>query len=125
MQVFESEAQLFVSEGENVTVASAVNPQTGEVVEAPLTLEGVRSGRSLSRRGNGSDASGLPERFVDGPATTRVAYGQGYTERNRGLASCPVRCSHGAGWSHGDAARRRHPGRAPSDWTSASRLSTT
>jgi hypothetical protein len=42
MQVFESEAQLFVSEGETVTVASAVDPQTGEVVEAQLTLEGVR-----------------------------------------------------------------------------------
>jgi hypothetical protein len=42
MQVFESESQLFVREGETMTVASAVDPQTGEVVEADLTLEGVR-----------------------------------------------------------------------------------
>jgi hypothetical protein len=29
-------------EGETVTVASAVDPQTGELVEAELSLEGVR-----------------------------------------------------------------------------------
>ena len=39
---FESESQLFVQEGETVTVASAVDPETGEVVEAELTLGGVR-----------------------------------------------------------------------------------
>jgi hypothetical protein len=39
---FESEAHLFVQEGETVTVASAVDPETGEVVDAELTLEGVR-----------------------------------------------------------------------------------
>jgi hypothetical protein len=37
MQVFESDSQLFVSEGETVTVASAVDRLTGEVVEAELT----------------------------------------------------------------------------------------
>jgi hypothetical protein len=42
MQVFENEAQLFVREGETVTVATAADPQTGEVVEADLTLESVR-----------------------------------------------------------------------------------
>jgi hypothetical protein len=42
VRVFESESQLFVQEGETVTVASAVDPETGEVVEAELTLEGVR-----------------------------------------------------------------------------------
>jgi Flp pilus assembly secretin CpaC len=42
VRVFESDSQLFVQEGETVTVASVVDPETGEVVEAELTLEGVR-----------------------------------------------------------------------------------
>jgi hypothetical protein len=42
LHVFESDSQLFMREGETETVASAVDPQTGEVVEAQLTLEGVR-----------------------------------------------------------------------------------
>jgi len=42
VRVFESESQLLVSEGETVTLASAVDPLTGEVVEAELTLEAVR-----------------------------------------------------------------------------------
>lgn len=42
MQVFESDSQLFVREGETVTVASAVDPLTGELVEAELSLEGAR-----------------------------------------------------------------------------------
>ena len=36
---FESESQIFVQEGETLTIASAVDPQTGEVVEAEVTLE--------------------------------------------------------------------------------------
>lgn len=42
VRAFQSESQLFVQEGETVTVASAVDPETGEVVEAELTLAGVR-----------------------------------------------------------------------------------
>lgn len=42
VRVFESESQLFVGEGETVTLASAVDPMTGELVEAELTLEVVR-----------------------------------------------------------------------------------
>jgi hypothetical protein len=42
LQVFESESQLFLREGETVTVASGVDPVTGETVEARLSLEGVR-----------------------------------------------------------------------------------
>ena len=38
---FQSESQLFVQEGETVTAASAVDPQTGEVVEAEVTVERV------------------------------------------------------------------------------------
>jgi len=39
---FESESQLFIQEGETVTVASAVDPETGEIVDAELTLGGGR-----------------------------------------------------------------------------------
>jgi hypothetical protein len=42
MEVFESDSQLFVREGETLTVASAVDPRTGDVIEAELNLEGVR-----------------------------------------------------------------------------------
>jgi len=42
IRTFQSESQLFVQEGETVTVASAVDPESGEAVEAELTLEGVR-----------------------------------------------------------------------------------
>jgi hypothetical protein len=38
---FQSESQLFVQEGEAVTAASAVDPQTGEIVEAEVTVERV------------------------------------------------------------------------------------
>jgi len=42
LHVFQSESVLVVSQGETLTLASAVDPQTGEVVEAELTLEGVK-----------------------------------------------------------------------------------
>jgi hypothetical protein len=42
LRVFESESQMLVHEGEAVTLASAVDPMTGELVEAELTLEAVR-----------------------------------------------------------------------------------
>jgi type II secretory pathway component HofQ len=42
VRTFESEAQLVLQEGETVTVVSAVDPQTGDVVEAELTIESVR-----------------------------------------------------------------------------------
>jgi hypothetical protein len=41
VRTFESESQLFVQEGETVKVASAVDPETGELVEAELTVERV------------------------------------------------------------------------------------
>ena len=41
IRTFESESQLFVQEGETVTVATAVDPQTGDVVEAEVTVERV------------------------------------------------------------------------------------
>lgn len=39
---FQSESRLYVREGETLALASAVDPQTGEVVEAELTLEALR-----------------------------------------------------------------------------------
>ena len=42
LRVFNSESEIFVQAGETVTLASAVDPQTGEVVEAELTIEGVK-----------------------------------------------------------------------------------
>jgi hypothetical protein len=42
IRTFDSESQLFVQEGEVVTIASAVDPQTGEVVEAQVSVEEVR-----------------------------------------------------------------------------------
>jgi hypothetical protein len=42
LRVFNSESAIFAHEGETMTLASAVDPQTGEVVEAELTLEVVR-----------------------------------------------------------------------------------
>jgi hypothetical protein len=41
IRAFQSESQLLVQEGETLTVASSVDPQTGEVVEAVVTVEGV------------------------------------------------------------------------------------
>jgi hypothetical protein len=41
VRAFQSESQLFVQEGETLTAASAVDPQTGEVVEAEVTVERV------------------------------------------------------------------------------------
>jgi hypothetical protein len=41
IRTFESESQLFVQEGEVVTIASVVDPQTGEVVEAKVSIERV------------------------------------------------------------------------------------
>jgi hypothetical protein len=41
VRAFESESQLFLQDGETVTVASAVDPDTGDVVEAEVTLERV------------------------------------------------------------------------------------
>jgi hypothetical protein len=41
VRAFQSETQLFVQEGETLTAASAVDPQTGEVVEAEVTVERV------------------------------------------------------------------------------------
>ena len=42
VQAFQVESRLFLSEGETVVVASAVDPQTGDVVEGQITLEGAR-----------------------------------------------------------------------------------
>jgi hypothetical protein len=42
MHVFESDSQLVVREGESMNVASAVDPKSGEVVEAELSLEAER-----------------------------------------------------------------------------------
>jgi hypothetical protein len=42
VRTFESESQVFVQVGETVTIASAVDPHTGEVVEADVTLEGLK-----------------------------------------------------------------------------------
>jgi hypothetical protein len=42
LHVFQSESTLVLREGETVTLASAIDPQTGELVEAELTLEGLR-----------------------------------------------------------------------------------
>lgn len=42
LRVFQSEAVLFVREGETLTLASTVDPQSGEVLEAELTLERVK-----------------------------------------------------------------------------------
>jgi len=41
IRAFQSETQLFVQEGETLTVASSADPQTGEVVEAEVTVERV------------------------------------------------------------------------------------
>jgi hypothetical protein len=41
VRAFQSESQLFVQEGETLTAASAVDPQTGETVEAEVTVERV------------------------------------------------------------------------------------
>jgi Bacterial type II and III secretion system protein len=42
LHVFQSESTLFVSEGETLTLASAVDPQTGEQVDAELTIGGLK-----------------------------------------------------------------------------------
>jgi hypothetical protein len=42
LRVFNSESEVFVQAGETVTLASAVDPQTGELVDAELTLEVVK-----------------------------------------------------------------------------------
>ena len=42
LHVFQSESLLYVREGETLTLASAVDPQTGDVLEAELTLEVVK-----------------------------------------------------------------------------------
>ena len=42
LHVFQSESTLVVREGETLTLASAIDPQTGELVEAELTLEGLK-----------------------------------------------------------------------------------
>jgi hypothetical protein len=42
VQAFQVESRLYLFEGESVVVASAVDPQTGDVIEGQLTLEGVR-----------------------------------------------------------------------------------
>jgi len=39
VQAFQAESRLYLREGETVVVASAVDPQTGDVVEAELTIE--------------------------------------------------------------------------------------
>ncbi len=41
VRAFQSESQLFVQEGETLTAASVVDPQTGDVVEAEVTVERV------------------------------------------------------------------------------------
>jgi hypothetical protein len=42
VQAFQAESRLYVREGETVVVASAVDPQTGDVVEAEVTIETAR-----------------------------------------------------------------------------------
>ncbi len=42
LRVFNSECQIFAHEGETMTIASAVDPHTGDVVEAELTIEVVK-----------------------------------------------------------------------------------
>jgi Flp pilus assembly secretin CpaC len=42
LRVFQSEAVLVVREGETLTLASTVDPQSGEVLEAELTIERVK-----------------------------------------------------------------------------------
>jgi hypothetical protein len=42
LRVFNSESEIFVQAGETVTLASAVDPVTGELVEAELTIEAVK-----------------------------------------------------------------------------------
>ncbi len=42
VRAFQAESRLYLSEGERVVFASAVDPQTGDVVEAELTLEVAR-----------------------------------------------------------------------------------
>lgn len=42
VQAFQAESRLYVREGETVMVASGVDPQTGHVVEAEVTIEAAR-----------------------------------------------------------------------------------
>jgi hypothetical protein len=42
VQAFRVESRLYLAEGETVVVASALDSQTGDVIEASLTLEAVR-----------------------------------------------------------------------------------
>jgi type II secretory pathway component HofQ len=42
IKAFQTESQVFAHDGETVTVASAVDPQTGELVEAEVTVESLR-----------------------------------------------------------------------------------
>jgi hypothetical protein len=42
VQAFEAESRLYLREGEAVLVASGVDPQSGEVVEAEVTIETAR-----------------------------------------------------------------------------------
>jgi hypothetical protein len=42
LRVFNSESEIFAQAGETMTLASAFDPQTGDVIEAELTLEVVR-----------------------------------------------------------------------------------
>jgi hypothetical protein len=42
VQAFKVESRLYLAEGETVVVASAVDPQTGDVIEGQLTIEAVR-----------------------------------------------------------------------------------
>jgi hypothetical protein len=42
VQAFKAESRLYLREGETVVVASAVDPRTGDVVEAELTIEAAR-----------------------------------------------------------------------------------
>ena len=42
VQAFQAESRLYLQEGETVVVASGVDPQTGDVVEAEVTIEAAR-----------------------------------------------------------------------------------
>jgi hypothetical protein len=42
VSTFQSEARVFAQEGETVTVATAADPETGDLVEAAVTVESVR-----------------------------------------------------------------------------------
>jgi hypothetical protein len=57
MHVFESESKLFVREGETLEVASAVDPKSGERVEAELTLEAEKADPARAQAASGTSTA--------------------------------------------------------------------